>query len=492
MLRYILKRFLIFIPTMVVISLITFVISINAPGDPVENMLTRNAGGESQSSQKLATEKAYDDLRKQLGLHLPVFYFSITNSTVSDTLYKISKIHHRENLERLSFRFGNWPDVSRYYNNLRQLDILMYDVNVNDDNASSVQQVREYVNTLFTTHEEPIIRDIFSRIDFEISETSALGDVLGPYTATRNAFETMVHGQAGFNKYIPQIHWYGLDNQYHRWLFGDKPWFKEAAPFSYSGEGVVRGDFGTSYQDKRPVASVIGDAMKWTLILSIFSIIIAYIIAIPLGVLSAVKKGTGTEKVITTGLFMMYSLPSFWIATILILFFGGGDFLDWFPAFGVGSLPESAPFWDRFWETTWHFVLPLFCLTYASFAFISRQMRGGMLNVLGQDYVRTAKAKGLSNRTVIWKHAFRNSLLPIITLFANIFPAVVSGSFVIEYIFSVPGMGYISYNALMARNYPVVFTVLLLTGFLTLLGYLVSDILYASVDPRISYTKKRS
>ncbi|MBL0079284.1 MAG: ABC transporter permease subunit [Bacteroidetes bacterium] len=135
--------------------------------------------------------------------------------------------------------------------------------------------------------------------------------------------------------------------------------------------------------------------------------------------------------------------------------------------------------------------LPLVCYTYGSLAFISRQMRGAVINSLGQDYVRTAKAKGLSQKVVLWKHAFRNSLLPIITLFANIFPLAISGSIVLEIIFSIPGMGKLAYEAILRRNYPIVFSVVMFSGILTLVGNLVSDILYAVVDPRISYSSKR-
>ena len=275
------------------------------------------------------------------------------------------------------------------------------------------------------------------------------------------------------NRYIPKIVWYGLDNQYHRWI-----------------SGFVVGDFGISFQDKRPVSSKIFDALKWSMILSILSIIIAYIIAIPLGVRSAVDKGKWSEKLITTGLFLLYSLPNFWIATMLIQFLGGGG-LGWFPTFGLGNLPETSPYWDRFFETAYHLILPLLCLTYASFAFISRQMRGGMLNVLEMDYIRTARAKGLKKNVVIWKHAFRNSLIPIITLFASIFPLAISGSFIIEIIFSIPGMGQLTLKAIFARDYPIVFTVLMFTAMLTLVGNLVADVLYAYVDPRISFSNKK-
>lgn len=497
MFKYILKRVIIFIPTLIVISLLTFLISINAPGDPIDSMLNSSAEGGGQSSQKLATEKAYDNLRHQLGLDLPVFYFSFTNATLPDTLYRIPKTGHRKILERLAHTYGNWQDIATYYSHLKQLETSLLDIEKTPENNSSLRKAKDHVSSLYDNYDEDKIENIFSNLDFFFqANPPVLSDVEGKYKTTKNAYHDIIYHQEPYKKYIPAIHWYGMNNQYHRGLFGDKPWYTSLPwiniEIPYTSKGFLRGDFGISYQDKRPVSSVLWDAMRWTLILSISSIFIAYIIAIPLGVTSAVKKGTGTEKSITTVLFILYSLPSFWIATMLITFFAGGDYFDWFPAFGLGKLPGSAPFIDRFIETSYHFILPLFCLTYTSFAFISRQMRGGMLNVLGQDYVRTARAKGVNERQVIWKHAFRNSLIPIITLFANVFPAAISGSFVIEIIFSIPGMGKITLEALIARNYPIVFTVMLFTAILTLVGNLVADILYAMMDPRISFSKKRN
>jgi peptide/nickel transport system permease protein len=497
MLKYILKRLVIFIPTLIVISLLTFVISINAPGDPVDTMLNKTSGGDGQASQKLATEKAYDALRHQLGLDLPVFYFSFTNSSVSDTLYKVPKANHRKTLERLAHNYGVWKNVAEYYSDIHEFEMALLYVDRDSANSSGLRTARDYVNTLYDTHEEAKIKNIFSNLDFTFSQTQGLLKILPYYTATKNAFGRMVTERNSNAKLFPAFHWYGSNNQYHRWLFGDKPWLSslpwvDDADVQYNSKGFLRGDFGISYQDKRPVSSVIWDAMRWTFILSTLSIILAYLIAIPLGVTSAVKKGTTTERSITTVLFVLYSLPSFWIATMLITFFCGGDYFDWFPAFGLGTLSESAPFIDRFLETAYHMVLPLFCLTYSSFAFISRQMRGGMLSVLGQDYIRTARAKGLDENKVVWKHAFRNSLIPIITLFASVFPLAISGSFVIEIIFSIPGMGKTTLEALVARNYPIVFTVMLLTAILTLIGNLVADVLYAVVDPRISFNKKGS
>lgn len=186
----------------------------------------------------------------------------------------------------------------------------------------------------------------------------------------------------------------------------------------------------------------------------------------------------------------MYSLPNFWIATLLVTFITTDEYgLNLFPTYGLGEVDDDMSFLEVAGTRAYHLVLPVFCLVYGGIAYVSRQMRTGMLNTLGQDYIRTARAKGNDEKTVVWKHAFRNSLIPIITIFAGIFPALIGGSFVIEYIFSIPGMGKLALEALTARDFPMIFTVMMLGAILTLVGNLVADIMYSVVDPRISFDK---
>jgi peptide/nickel transport system permease protein len=477
-------------PTLVVVSFLTFLISTNAPGDPVDVMLNKNQGGEGQGAQKLATEMAYNNLRHKLGLDLPIFYFSFTNSTVSDTLYRIAKKGHRATLQRLAHTYGNWDDVAKYYTAIRNFENELYVFKKDSSIADELAKMKEYTQQLYEYTSEQKIVHVFSALSFFFNSNPTLQPLNGSFQGIRNGFEGCVHNQSPINKYIPAIHFYGTHNQYHRWLFGSAPWFFGEANDDDT-HGFLRGDFGISYQDKRAVSSVIWDALPNTMYLSLISIIIAYLIALPIGVKSAVNKGRFSERATTTGLFILYSLPNFWIATMMVFFLCGGDFLSWFPAAGSPPIPDDAPVWYKITEGIYRSILPLFCWTYASLAFISRQMRGGMLNVIGQDYIRTARAKGLDEKTVIWKHAFKNSLLPVITLFASIFPLSIAGSFVIESVFAIPGMGSLTIKALTARDYPIIFTTMMFTAILTMVGNLAADILYAFVDPRISFSSKK-
>ncbi|MCH7774182.1 MAG: ABC transporter permease, partial [Bacteroidetes bacterium] len=197
---------------------------------------------------------------------------------------------------------------------------------------------------------------------------------------------------------------YGLDKPIYvrYWI-----WVKQIATL----------DFGRSYKDHRPVINKIAERIPITLTLNIISIILIYLIAIPIGVYSAVAHGRFTERVSTFFLFMLYSIPSFWMAMILIFFLGGGDYWDIFPVYGILSPDaENYPFFKKALNFLWHIVLPVFCLTYGGLAYLSRFQKGSLLEVLREDFVRTATAKGLPRHIVIFKHALRNALIPIITI----------------------------------------------------------------------------
>lgn len=470
MLQYIIKRIFIFIPTLFVISLVTFMLSVNVPGDPVEQILGGggSAGEIGQSSSKLASERSYIDKRQELGLDLPVFYLSLSNAATPDTLHRIHRKPHKTNLENLIQQHGNWPEIERYYHAVQKLDLALADLPVDSLNADAKIGMRDEIFILYNQSGSSRIEAGLGKMAGYMRMAPSMAAISEEFKELQDAYEAMKTRSTPYKNYIPSVHFYGTQNQYHQWI-----------------TKFLIGDFGVSYQDGRPVKEAVWSAVGNTLLISVLSIILTYLIAIPIGVWSAKKRDTASDQIVTTVLFILYSLPSFWVATLLITFFGGGDFYDWFPTYGLGSD------YDSFWVKAHHLVLPLFCWTYGGLAFVSRQMRGAMINSLSQDYVRTSRAKGVSETGVLWKHAFKNSLLPVITLFASVFPLAISGSIVLEIIFSIPGMGKLAFDALSARNYPVVYTVVMFSAVVTMLGYLVADICYALVDPRISYSSKK-
>jgi peptide/nickel transport system permease protein len=462
-----------------------------APGDPVKSALgNKDNGGEAgQATEKLASERSYFEMAEKMGLHLPTFYFSFSTKASPDTIYKFLKKPQRETVERFVSMYGNWPQISDYYHQISKMQFSTYQVKADSTTFEPSKIINENVVGLFTKYKDEDIQLAISAIQANAQTTSNYAPVLSEVNKLDALYKDMKAKQTPSANYIPAFYWYGMHNQFHRWMFGDKKWFSSVEEPG-KGAGFIRLDFGFSYLDKRPVWSKMKDALPWTLTLNMISLFLAYIIALPLGVWSARKKGTIGDRIVTFLLFLLNSLPVFWIATMMITFLTTEEYgMDWFPTYGLGEVDDSMSVMDVFLERFYHIILPVICLTYGAWAYLSRQMRGGVLTVLRQDYIRTARAKGLDEGTVVWKHAFRNSLIPIITIFASIFPASIAGSFIIENIFSIPGMGKLSFEGLVARDYPMVFTVMMLSAVLTMVGNLFADIMYAVVDPRISYDK---
>lgn len=491
MFKYALKRILTFIPMLIAISLLSFVISINAPGDPVER-LSKAAGSEGSAEQQSgASKKIKQELRKKLGLDLPIFYFSITDLAASDTLYKVQDKYHKANLEALTHQSGNWRVVSDYYSSLLNLQKAHQKIDakkiVANDSSLSLNIVNEAANqfgfeigSLLETSDKTIIPLKFEKMNSLLQNHVFLSDLKAPLFNVKQSRESLFTNATRWKTYVPAISWYGGKNQYHLWLLGN----------GKDRKGLLRGDFGISYIDSQPIQSKIWQKVGISFSLSLISIFLAYLISIPIGIYSAYKKDSAADKGMSLVLFVLYSMPSFFVATLLLLQFANPDNLSWFPVSGIQDPTIFDPNWSL-WMKLKHrmpfLILPIITYTYSSFAFLSRIMRVGMIDVVSQDYIRTARAKGLGEGKVILKHALRNSLLPVITVFAAIFPMAIGGSIIIEVIFSIPGMGVEVFNSILNYDYPMIITVFTLSGFLTMVGYLVADLLYAVVDPRISY-----
>lgn len=246
-----------------------------------------------------------------------------------------------------------------------------------------------------------------------------------------------------------------------------------------------RGDLGISFSsDHRPVAAKIMERLPITIILEFLSLLIIIAIAVPLGVLSAVHQDSVFDKVTGVLVFTGFAVPTFWLALLLMIFFG--IHLGWLPISGLRSLNyEYLTPWAQFVDLIKHLILPVFISAFGGIAGLSRYMRANMLEVIRQDYIMTARAKGLPERDVIYKHALRNALLPAITILGLSIPGLIGGSVIFETIFAIPGMGQLFYMSVMARDYPTVMGILLIGAILTLLGNLIADVSYALADPRI-------
>ena len=264
---------------------------------------------------------------------------------------------------------------------------------------------------------------------------------------------------------------YGLDKplhvQYLEWL-----------------SRFVRFDFGRSFVDGRSVTVRIKERIPITLLINLLSIILILAVAVPIGIISATKQYSLFDKATTVFVFIGFATPTFWLALILMLVLGIK--LNWLPISGIRSLTYfELSLVGKILDVARHLILPVLLSAFGGLAGFSRYMRTNMLGVIRQDYIRTAWAKGLSRKTVIYKHALRNALLPIVTILGLSIPALIGGSVIFESIFAIPGMGRLFYDSVMARDYPVIMGILVIGAILTLLGNLIADISYAWVDPRI-------
>jgi peptide/nickel transport system permease protein len=250
--------------------------------------------------------------------------------------------------------------------------------------------------------------------------------------------------------------------------------------------GAVRLDFDRSFQFKQSVTSLIGDRLGPTLLLTLPSLVLMYLLSIPLGLYSALRSGRTDERGISLVLYMLYSFPTFAAGLLLQIVFA--QKLDLLPVFGMhDSDYQNLSAAGQVWDVFKHAILPIACETYGGLAYYSRFVRANMMEVVQQDYIRTARAKGVGEFRVIVVHAFRNTLIPLVTLIGLTLPALLGGSVIIEQIFVWPGMGRLFFESISMRDYPVIMGLTLVFSMMTLAGTLLADILYAAVDPRITY-----
>ena len=271
---------------------------------------------------------------------------------------------------------------------------------------------------------------------------------------------------------------YGLDQplyvQYWNWL-----------------KRIVQLDFGKSFApDGRPVLTKIGERLPITLLLNIIEMLIILSLAVPIGVMSATRQYSVFDKVTTIFVFLGFATPDFWLALLLMILFGVQ--LGWLPISGLRSLNwEYLTFWRQQLDFLSHLVLPILVATFGGLAGFSRYMRQSMLEVVRQDYIQTARAKGLAERVVVGKHALRNAMLPIVTILGLSLPGLIGGSVIVEWIFAIPGMGQLMVQAAFERDYPVLMGNLVIVSSLTLFANLAADLAYSLVDPRIRVGRRR-
>ena len=253
-------------------------------------------------------------------------------------------------------------------------------------------------------------------------------------------------------------------------------------------KNIVNLDFGESFTYEEPVTEVIFSKFPVSLQFGIVSLILSYLISIPLGVFKAIRNGSTFDAITSFGLFVMYSIPPFMLGILLIVFFAGGSFLDIFPIGGAHSdYYDELGLFEKIGDRVYHFILPLTCYCLGSFTTLTVLMKNSLLDEIKKDYIRTARAKGLAEKTVYMKHALRNALIPIVTGLGGFLSVFFAGSLLLETIFQLDGIGLLSYNSILSRDYNVIMGLVFIQSILFLIGNILSDIAYVLVDPRIDF-----
>ncbi|TXF91468.1 ABC transporter permease [Neolewinella aurantiaca] len=449
MLRYAFRRLSLLPLSLFLLSLVCFGLLQLTPDDPVRRLLPDEQARMS-SNDPGAYDRSYRLAAASLGYDRPAFYFTLQNTALPDTLYRVARPEERSVLKAFTLRTGNWPAVQKYYHTLKNL---AWEVRPEDAPETS------------TTLRRLLLQDDFDRAKSTLSTLKGNPGL----TSLQLAFQEMENGKQQSRLLLPSFHWHGTNNQYHAWI-----------------SRLLSGDPGVSLTDRRPVGSKIGRALKWTALLNGLAILLVYLISIPTGLYMAGYRGGYFDTITTIGLFLLFGIPSFWVATLLTNFFTTPAFgMDYFPSMGFGEIPDGSSWWQIISIRGAHLFLPVLCLAYPSWAYVSRHLRRSASHELDQAYIKTARLKGLSRSAILWRHVLRNASFPIITLLAGIFPAMLAGSVLIERIFNLPGMGQLLYDAALTRDWPVVIIVVLLNGLLTAIGLLLADLAYAFADPRV-------
>jgi ABC-type dipeptide/oligopeptide/nickel transport system permease component len=499
---FILRRLLLMIPTTLGVAAVVFTIFQAAPGDAATVMLGASGGGEMGGKSDFESRKRAFEIEHGLDRNPVIQYLDYIgpfNLSRDGHAWFDSPYSERE-VERVELDGGGEavygkplripfppavPEELRPVLESHALTLTKADATESERTAAAEALVDA------GTDAWPAVLSAFQRQEVRLDDLETLrrlDDVASRLVARSGGddvgFASLLDGDEPRANDVLRS-WFGW---YYTRGGGDRVQNSGENPWG----GLLLLDLGNEIQSGLDIKEELWARLKRTVPLSIIAVLISYLIALPLGIFSARKQGTLIDSLITVVLFVLYSIPTFWAGLMLILAFGvtGPDWYLW-PELPVLGLHDADA--DKLgplayaWDYVLHIILPVATLSYGGFAYISRLMRSGMLDVIRQDYIRTARAKGLSEKVVIYKHTLRNSLIPVITLFASVLPILIGGAVIVEMIFNIQGMGKYAYDGLLRRDFNIIMATTIFVGVMTQFGILISDVVYSLVDPRIRH-----
>ncbi len=441
---YIVKRLLFFIPTLVLISLISFFLMKMAPGDPVLSYMELDGEEVVLDINNSVFKNSYKRYHKTLNLDKPQFYFSLKPSNYPRSFPQIIDNRYDKLYKALLSQHSDNNDAINYIHHLQNIEIYFKE----NHNPDINHRFKEFLSI-----------SSLEKIPTELDKLSQYSDSehIAP---VKSSLQKLILNKKRI--VLPSFTWNGIHNQYHYWLE------------SFFGMRPLR-----SYSDGNPVISKINRSIKWTIAMVIPALLISFLLSIFIGVYQATHPTSSWTKWINGLNYFIFSIPTFWLATLLLIIFGRMSNL-----WGVGSLIKND---DSILMHISIIILPIIVIILHNMAYISRQMYHSMIKQSKEDYINTAKAKGVTNNTLTWKHQFSNALLPMITMMTAAIPASLSGSVVLELIYNIPGMGRLMYQSILQMDWPVVFGVLVFLSVISLFFMLIGDILYVLINPKIRF-----
>ncbi|MEO6133183.1 MAG: ABC transporter permease [Saprospiraceae bacterium] len=463
-----LRRFITSILLLWIISIIAFWLSKLVPGDAVMEYLNLDDPRYNINSNPLELRNAYQMIAHRRGLDLPLFYWSVSPGAYPDEVNAVLPIEDRVALRKWIIDSKNGDGSLLLFHQLKSG--LLWAC-VDTSHAQAADLICQSFNKALRTNDLSLVQGNLSVLQNTLKNISggdsALTNELAPILLVSNKLVASEKSKAAV-QWLPRVKWHGTHSQYHQWMSG----LLSHRPL-------------TSLIDGLNAWGKIFDALKWTLLLNGFAFLLAISIGVVIGIWSGGHNGKPLERIINWILFALFALPSFWLGTLFIYALTSGEWLSVFPSGGLGPYQSTGTMIGKWSILFSHLILPVTCLALGALAYVSRQMKQSILHQYHQPYVKALRAQGISERTIMRKHIVRNALFPIITIVGGSVPGLVSGSLIIEVIFSIPGMGRLMYTSLLAQDWPVVFPVLMLGAAITIFSYLLTDIIYKWADPRV-------
>ncbi len=460
MLRFIVRRLLWMLPTLAILVIVLFVLTKSIPGDPVLNYIN-DLQDFTAEKDLVVSNQLYQSTAEKIGLDRPIFYFSLVPASYGAAYFDLPVLEQRFSKAMLR-QHATWQQVQELLKHLRYFQPDELNELVDPKGKSALATLRNY----------PTGPDGLIGLCRDLASTSSAPEMRWHAQEIGNLSQQVSIAPCPTKAYVPRLIWHGPDNQFHQWL-------KAALSF----------DLGLSRADGRPATVKIGEALRWTVFINLLSILLAFVVGILLGSYAGWWGGV-TDRIASVLMYLFYAIPIFWLTTILVVFFSTSEYGSWthiFPATGIWQTNPEASFRQTIADNSSQLIIPVLALSLHLTAFVSRQIKSSVVAELGKAYVWQARSFGVPEHRILWLQVFRNASTPLITLVAYLFPAAISGSLIVEVICNIPGMGRLMYEAIFDKDWSIVLGVVLISGLLTMLGMLISDLCYKWANPQVRF-----